>query len=95
MKIKYSKYTGLDWESFDLGALLDQLVEFLLQSGFRFSYDPYEDEFDSTNQEQALQDLYDAISNALLDSGLLSPDRLVGLELIAQPSPDLRGRLFR
>lgn len=80
MKIKYSKYTGLDWDSFDLGALLDQLVDFLLQSGFRFSYDPYGDEFDSTTREQTLQDLYDAISDALLDSGLLPPDAEVDLD---------------
>lgn len=80
MKITYAKYTGIDWDSFDLNALLDQLVDFLLQSGFRFSYDPYAEAFDSMPEGQTLQDLYDAISDALLDSGLLPPDAEVDLD---------------
>ncbi|MBI3950311.1 MAG: hypothetical protein HY314_07645 [Acidobacteria bacterium] len=82
MKVKYSKFTGQDWDSFDLESLLDQLVDFLLQSGFRFSYNPYLDDFDSSNQGQTLQDLSDAISDALLDSGLLPPDAEVDLDEI-------------
>lgn len=82
MKIKYSKYTGEDWDAFSLESLLDRLVDFLLQSGFRFSYDPYGDEFDSANRGQTLQDLYDAISDALLDSGLLPQDAEVDIDEI-------------
>ena len=39
----------------------------------------------------------DAIEAAAAAAGdtMLAGDRLVGLEIIAQPSPDLRGRLFR
>jgi Ca-activated chloride channel family protein len=82
MKIKYSKYTGPDWDSFDLSGLLDQLVDFLLQSGFHFSSDDHGDEFDSEDQGQTLQDLYDAISDALMDSGLLPADAEVDIDEI-------------
>jgi Ca-activated chloride channel family protein len=82
MKIKYSKYDGFDWESFDLAGLLDKLVDFLLQSGFRFEYDPYLDDFNPENQGETLQDLYDAISDALLDSGLLPPDAEIDMDEI-------------
>jgi microcompartment protein CcmL/EutN len=37
----------------------------------------------------------DAIEAAAAAAGDAAGDRVVGLELIAQPSPDLRGRLFR
>lgn len=37
----------------------------------------------------------DAIEAAALASRAAADDRLVGLEVIAQPAPDLRGRLFR
>ena len=38
----------------------------------------------------------DAVEAAAAAAGtMLGGDRLVGLEIIAQPSPDLRGRLFR
>jgi microcompartment protein CcmL/EutN len=37
----------------------------------------------------------DAIEAAALAATAAAGDRLVGLEVIAQPSPDLRGRLFR
>ena len=37
----------------------------------------------------------DAIQAAALAATDAAQDRLVGLEVIAQPAPDLRGRLFR
>jgi microcompartment protein CcmL/EutN len=37
----------------------------------------------------------DAIEAAALAATAAASDKLVGLEVIAQPSPDLRGRLFR
>jgi microcompartment protein CcmL/EutN len=36
-----------------------------------------------------------AIEAAAIAATIAAADRLVGLEVIAQPSPDLRGRLFR
>ncbi len=82
MKITYSKYRGEDWETFDLENLLDRLVDFLLQSGFRPS--PWwEDEIDQrTGGGQTLQDLYDAISDALMESGLLPDDAEIDVDEI-------------
>ena len=37
----------------------------------------------------------DAIEAAAVAATLAATDRIVGLEVIAQPAPDLRGRLFR
>jgi len=37
----------------------------------------------------------DAIQSASHAANEAAGDRIVGLEVIAQPSPDLRGRLFR
>ena len=37
----------------------------------------------------------DAIEAAAIAASAAASDKLVGLEVIAQPSPDLRGRLFR
>lgn len=75
--IKYSKFTGTDWDSLSLEDLLNMLSDFLLQSGFhsRF-YDPYD-----SDSDQSLQDLYDAVLAALLDQGQLPEqwlDQLLG-----------------
>jgi Ca-activated chloride channel family protein len=72
VKIKYSKYTGEDWDSFALEDLLDRLMEFLLESGF--GRGDYFDESDFHDGERTLQDLYDAIAEALMDSGLIDRD---------------------
>ena len=48
--------------------------------------------FTLTGTLDAIEAAAEAASEAL---GLGAADRLVGLEVIAQPSPDLRGRLFR
>ena len=37
----------------------------------------------------------DAIEAAVIAARAAADDRIVGLELIARPAPDLRGRLFR
>lgn len=61
--IKYSKYTGLDWDSLSLEDLLNHLSDFLLQSGFFQA--PYgRHPFD---QDHNLQNLHDAILEALLN----------------------------
>lgn len=83
MKITYSKYRGEDWDAFALEELLDRLIDFLLQSGFRPP--PWWDDAESdqrTHHGQTLQDLYDAISDALMDSGLLPDDAEVDVEEI-------------
>lgn len=70
--VKYSKYTGLDWDSLSLEELLNYLSDFLLQSGF--FQNPYgRHPFD---QDHNLQNLHDAILDALLNQDMLSEDML-------------------
>jgi Ca-activated chloride channel family protein len=79
--IKYSKYTGFDWDSLSLEELLNKLSDYLLQSGF------YSDLYDYSRagQDHNLQDLHDAILDALLNQGMLSDEML---EKLRQLQPD-------
>lgn len=70
--IKYSKYTGFDWDSLSLEDLLSKLSDYLLQSGFYSDGYGYQ----QPGQEHNLQDLHDAILDALLNQGLLSDEML-------------------
>ncbi|MCI0423339.1 MAG: hypothetical protein L0312_29660, partial [Acidobacteria bacterium] len=71
--VKYSKYTGFDWGSLSLEDLLNKLSDYLLQSGF--SNDRYG--YPQAGQDHNLQELRDAILDALLNQGLL-PDEMMG-----------------
>jgi Ca-activated chloride channel homolog len=62
--VKYHKYVPNLWDDLDLGELVGELSDFLLESGF--GYDPAEWEEDN------LQALQDAILEAILRRGLLS-----------------------
>jgi Ca-activated chloride channel family protein len=66
---RYSKYTGVDWESLSLEDLLERLADFLLQSGFDDPYSQYWDEPD-----QSLSSLREALMRALME--LLSEEEL-------------------
>ena len=79
--IKYSKYTGFDWDSLSLEDLLNKLSDYLLQSGF--SNDRYG--YPELGREHNLQDLRDAIMDALLNQGLL-PDEM--MEKLMEMSPE-------
>ena len=78
MQMRYTTYskflTGLA-DQINLQALLDQLGDFLLQSGFKgmpaWWGDPSEDDTDRT-----MDDLRQAILKALMESGQLTPDML-------------------
>ena len=75
MRYKYTKFTGDLLDDVDLEDLLSKLSDLLLSSGFD---DPYGD---SSDRDQTLQSLYDAILDALLNGGLLSQEaieRLMG-----------------
>ncbi len=72
--VKYGKFTGIDWESLDLQDLLNQLADFLLQSGFGNRWMEWEWEQGEGRQGMSLQDLHDAILEALLNSGKLPQD---------------------
>jgi Ca-activated chloride channel homolog len=66
--VRYHRYVGELWEDLDLGELVGELSDFLLQSGFGTE----EGEFD----EDQLQALHDAILDALMRRGLLSDEDL-------------------
>ncbi len=69
---RYHKYVGDLWDDLDLDELVGDLSDFLLHSGFG---DEEPGEFD----QDALQNLHDAILEALLRRGLLSDEDLTRL----------------
>src|SRR6266545_1243756 len=73
--IKYSRYTGEDWDSLSIEELLNKLSDFLLQSGFN---NPYFDDF--RNSDRDLQALHDALLNALLRNRMLPDEMLQEIE---------------
>ena len=72
----YTKYDPNFADAVDLQALLDQLADFLLQSGFAGG-DDYWGELGEG--DRSLDALRDAILRALLDSGQLSPEMIKAL----------------
>jgi len=77
---RYHRYTGELWDEFDLGDLVGELSDFLLQSGWGYEHEL--DDF-SGNSEDALRE---AIWDALVQRGLLSP---ADLERLAQDQDSL------
>ncbi len=71
MKYRYTRYTGDELEGIDLEELVSKLSDMLLSSGF--DDDPRAPDPD---QKMTRQDLHDAILEALLSGGLLSPESL-------------------
>src|SRR5712692_6545016 len=82
--IKYSKYSGSALgDELSLEELLNMLADFLLHSGFGRQFaEPLE----AQNPEQSLQDLYDAILEALLREGRLPQEWMEALEQGDQPA---------
>src|SRR5204862_4842160 len=74
----YSRYLPGLLETLNLQALLDQLADFLLQCGFaRGPYShPFWGEFGEEDPDRSLDALRQAILQALMDSGQLTPDML-------------------
>src|ERR1700761_2871064 len=66
---RYTKFTGDLSTSFDLEDLLESLSDFLLDSGFQDPFSPW-----STDGEQTMDDLRDAIRQALDSGELLDED---------------------
>ncbi|HEY7194357.1 MAG TPA: hypothetical protein VH439_11495, partial [Gemmatimonadales bacterium] len=74
----YSRYVAGLLETLNLQALLDQLADFLLQSGFAggpYSH-PFWGEFGEEDPDRSLDALRQAILQALMDSGQLTPEML-------------------
>src|SRR5881275_1219109 len=66
-RVRYTKFTGDLSSSFGLEDLMQALSDFLLDSGF---YDPYSSRFQELNSDQTMENLREAIRQAL-ESGEL------------------------
>ncbi len=90
----FSKYIAQLADTVNLQGLLDQLADFLLQSGFAGGphSDPYWGDFGGEEDERAgtMEGLREAILQALKDSGLLTPEMLKALrgESTGDPARD-------
>src|SRR5256712_6585516 len=74
----YTRYLPELADTLNLQALLDQLADFLLQSGFAggaYSH-PFWGEFGEDESDRSLDALRQAILQALIDSGQLTPAML-------------------
>src|SRR5919197_2877756 len=74
----YSRYLPELADTINLQALLDQLADFLLQSGFAggsYSH-PFWGEFGEVDPDRSLDALRQAILQALMESGQLTPEML-------------------
>ncbi|HVO35903.1 MAG TPA: VWA domain-containing protein [Gemmatimonadales bacterium] len=77
----FSKHIAQLADAVNLQDLLDQLADFLLQSGFAggsYSH-PYWGDFGDQEGDRSMDSLRQAIMQALMDSGLLTPDMLKAL----------------
>ena len=98
----YSKYTGSLADALNLQSLLDQLSDFLLQSGFAGGpyYHPYWGEFGGEEGDRSLDALRQALLQALMESGQLTPEMLAelrgegGSEEVQQNIAELLDRLI-
>ena len=74
----YAKYVPGLADTINLQGLLDQLADFLLQSGFaggQYSH-PFWGEFGNDEPDRSMDSLRQAILQALMDSGQLTPEML-------------------
>src|SRR5918993_2487270 len=79
MKYKYTKFIPDELEGIDPEQLLSKLSDLLLSSGFETPYEPDPNAHGHTRQE-----LQDAIIEALLANGLLSPEQME--RLLGEPA---------
>ena len=70
----YGKYSPELADAVDLQALLDQLADFLLQSGFAGPKHPHWGDFGG-EADRSMDALREAILQALFDSGQFTPER--------------------
>jgi Ca-activated chloride channel homolog len=87
--IKYSKFTGFDWDSLSLEELLNKLSDFLLGSGFYNNYYGLQ----QMGQDHNLQNLHDLILDAILNQGLLSDELLEKLLADSDPEDEQNSKL--
>src|ERR1700687_1540375 len=70
--IKYSKYAAEPFDGLSAEDLMQMLQEFLLQSGFENQYS----NFYEMDPEQNMEQLHQALLNAMNDQGMIPPDLL-------------------
>src|SRR5580692_1744400 len=70
-RVRYTKFTGDLSSSFGLEDLMQALSDFLLDSGF---YDPYSSRFQAFNGDQTMENLREAIRQALESGALLDEE---------------------
>ena len=89
----YTRYSGQHADALNLQALLEQLGDFLLQSGFAGGpYDhPFWGEFDDA--DRSLDALKDALLRALLESGQLTPEMVAELRGHGEPNEEVRRQI--
>ncbi|NIR42839.1 MAG: hypothetical protein GWN99_03095 [Gemmatimonadetes bacterium] len=77
----YTKYTGSLLETLNLQELLDQLADFLLQSGFAGGpyHHPFWGEFGEDESGDSLESLKEAILQKLMEMGKVTPEMLRAL----------------
>lgn len=100
----YTRYNGSLADALNLESLLEQLSDFLLQSGFAGGpyHHPYWGEFGGDEGDRSLDALREALLRALLESGQLTPEMVAELrgegegdEAVRQNIADLLDALIR
>jgi len=71
---RYSQYTGQWWDSLSLEDLLGELTDYLLESGFQGR--DFDEILDEAGSDRNLQELYQAILEALASSGKIRSEDL-------------------
>jgi Ca-activated chloride channel homolog len=90
----YTKYTGAFTDAINIQDLLDNLADFLLQSGFAGGqhYHPWWG-WSGDDKDKSLDALKEALLQALMESGQLTPDMLKELRGEGQSSEKAREKL--
>jgi len=91
---QYGKYTGNLADALNLQALLDQLSDFMLQSGFAGGphYHPYWGET-GDDDDRSLDALKEALLRALLESGMLTPEMVAELRGEGEPNAEVQQQI--
>src|SRR5688572_12275831 len=90
----YTKYTGLFTDALNVQDLLERLADFLLQSGFAggSQYNPWWG-WTGDAKDRSLDSLKEALLQALIESGQLTPDMLKELRGEGQSSEAAREKI--
>ena len=91
----YQKYSGSILDALNLQGLLEQLADFLLQSGFEGGphYHPWWGWTGEEGGDRSLEALKQALLRALVESGQLTPEMLRELRGEGEPDPEIRRQI--